>query len=110
MKSPILYTGSKRRLINKGLIELFPSNIDVFCDLFCGGGSISLNIEANMYYMNDKCTQITSLLRLFQDIDPIFLLKNIEEIILKYNLEKKCYKQFKKTNRIPQREIFVIKK
>lgn len=34
MKSPILYTGSKRRLINKGLIELFPSNIDVFVDLF----------------------------------------------------------------------------
>lgn len=75
MKSPILYTGSKRRLINKGLIELFPSNIDVFVDLFCGGGSISLNIEANMYYMNDKCTQITSLLRLFQDIDPIFFTK-----------------------------------
>lgn len=37
MDSPILYTGSKRRLINKGLIDLFPNNIDTFIDLFTGG-------------------------------------------------------------------------
>lgn len=33
---------------------------------------------------------------MFQDIDPIFLLKNIEEIILKYNLEKNVINNLRK--------------
>lgn len=37
IESPILYTGSKRRLVNLGLIDLFPKNIDMFIDLFVGG-------------------------------------------------------------------------
>lgn len=37
MDSPILYSGSKRRLIGKGLIDLFPNNINTFIDLFVGG-------------------------------------------------------------------------
>lgn len=109
MESPILYTGSKRRLINKGLIELFPSNIDTFIDLFCGGGSVSLNVEANMYYMNDKCTQITSLLKLFQETEPIFLTKNIEEIILKYNLEENIINDLRKPTEYHKEKYLLLR-
>jgi len=30
IKSPIFYMGNKKKLINKGLIELFPKNINTF--------------------------------------------------------------------------------
>ena len=35
IKSPIFYMGNKERLIKKGLIDLFPKNINKFIDCFC---------------------------------------------------------------------------
>ena len=38
--SPIFYMGNKKKLIEKGLIDLFPNDIDTFVDLF--GRSVEL--------------------------------------------------------------------
>lgn len=43
--SPIFYMGNKKRLIKKGLIDLFLKNIDVFVDLFSGSGVVSMNTK-----------------------------------------------------------------
>lgn len=43
--SPIFYMGSKRKLINKGMIELFPNDINRFIDLFSGSGIVSMNVR-----------------------------------------------------------------
>lgn len=37
IKSPLNYTGGKYKLLPQ-LLELFPTNIDTFVDLFAGGG------------------------------------------------------------------------
>lgn len=41
IKSPINYTGSKYRLLKKGLLNYFPDNIETFIDLF-GGSAMCL--------------------------------------------------------------------
>ena len=41
--------GNKKKLINKGLVELFPSNINMFIDLFAGSSIVSMNVVANKY-------------------------------------------------------------
>ena len=49
--SPIFYMGNKRKLINKGLIDLFPKNIEIFVDVFGGSGIISMNTKASKYIL-----------------------------------------------------------
>ena len=53
VKSPIFYMGNKERLIKKGLIDLFPSDINKFIGCFCGSGVVSMNVKANYYVLND---------------------------------------------------------
>lgn len=43
--------GNKRKLINKGLYQLFPKTIDKFIDLFAGSGIVSMNTKANKIYI-----------------------------------------------------------
>lgn len=65
--SPIFYMGNKRRLINKGLIDLFPSNINTFFDLFSGSGIVSMNTNANKYVLNDIDKNLISLYKIFKE-------------------------------------------
>lgn len=53
IKSPINYTGSKYRLIRKGLLDYFPKEINTFIDLFGGAGNVSINVNANKIYYNE---------------------------------------------------------
>lgn len=47
--SPIFYMGNKKKLIKKGLIELFPNDINMLIDMFGGSGVISINTNAEKY-------------------------------------------------------------
>lgn len=87
IESPILYTGSKRRLVNLGLIDLFPKNIDMFIDLFVGGGSVSLNVNANSYYLNDVNSNVVSMLQYFYQNSPLEIISQINNLISLYDLE-----------------------
>lgn len=60
VRSPLFYVGDKYKLMSQ-LVELFPENINNYFDVFCGGGSASINVKAKNYYLNDIDTNIISL-------------------------------------------------
>lgn len=60
VRSPLFYVGDKYKLM-KQLNELFPKEINNFYDVFCGGGSVSLNVKANKYHLNDLDNNIIKL-------------------------------------------------
>lgn len=87
-KSPIFYMGNKERLIKKGLIDLFPKDINVFCDLFCGSGVVSMNVQAKHYLVNDYNSTIIGLLRYFKDNDADDIIAKIKDTIATHNILK----------------------
>ncbi len=65
VRSPLFYVGDKYKLMPQ-LQELFPKEINVYYDVFCGGGSASININANTIIMNDINEKIIELHRHLQ--------------------------------------------
>jgi DNA adenine methylase Dam len=78
--------GNKERLIKKGLIELFPNNINTFIDLFCGSGVVSLNVNAKNKILIDNDINIIDLINYFKNNNPNNVIKDVEEIIKNYQL------------------------
>ena len=52
-KSPIVYAGSKRRLL-KQILPLLPENVNTFIDLFCGSCTVGINAVAKRLVFCDK--------------------------------------------------------
>lgn len=59
-RSPFFYVGDKFKLIDQLKVH-FPENINTFYDVFCGGGSVSLNVDAKDYVLNDIDSMIIDL-------------------------------------------------
>lgn len=91
--SPIFYMGNKKKLIKKGLIDLFPKNINVFVEPFGGTGIVSMNTNANMYLINDKNKFLYDLYNLFKNTDSEKIIKHIENRIEEFNLPKERTKR-----------------
>jgi len=87
-QSPIFYMGGKYRLINKGLIDLFPKNINTFVDLFCGSGVVSMNVEANKYILNDHDKTLIELFNMFRETNAKDLINILEQSIKDFQLIK----------------------
>ncbi len=87
--SPIFYMGNKKRLIEKGLIDLFPKEIDCFYDLFGGSGVVSLNVNSNKYILNELDTNIFNLYNTLKDNNPNDIIAHIENMIKEYDLPQK---------------------
>ncbi len=87
--SPIFYMGNKKRLIQKGLIDLFPDNINTFYDLFGGSGVVGLNVEANKYILNELDTNIYNLYMIIKENNPNKIIDHIENRIKEYGLPNK---------------------
>ena len=51
-KSPMNYMGGKHKLLPQ-IEPLFPEDIEVFVDLFCGGLDVSLNVKSKKKICND---------------------------------------------------------
>lgn len=81
--SPIFYMGNKKKLINKGLCNLFPKNIHTLYDLCSGSAIVSMNTKANRYVINDIDDNLFKFYKLFK-------LKSSQEIIkhILYNINK----------------------
>jgi DNA adenine methylase len=96
--------GNKKKLINKGLIELFPKNINTFVDLFCGSGVVSMNVEANNYILNDFDENVYNLYKMFKEYNYNSIINHIENRINKYGLAKERTKrnEFKDKEKINQ--------
>ncbi|WP_147613451.1 Dam family site-specific DNA-(adenine-N6)-methyltransferase [Treponema pectinovorum] len=60
IRSPFFYTGDKYKIIFE-LKKYFPTEINKFIEPFVGGGSVFLNINANVFYENDIDKNIMSI-------------------------------------------------
>lgn len=60
IKSPLNYTGGKFKLLPQ-ILPLFPNDIRMFVDMFCGGCNVGLNVTADKIICNDYMQQIIDL-------------------------------------------------
>ena len=99
VKSPMNYTGGKYKLLHQ-IKPLFPEDINLFVDLFTGGGNIAVNVKANKIVANDCEENIIGIYKTFQGYDNVDeLIGQIEEIIKTYGLtidDTEAYNKFRK--------------
>lgn len=93
------YTGGKYKLLHQ-IEPLFPEDINLFVDLFTGGGNIAVNVKANKIVANDCEENIIGIYKTFQGYDNVDeLIGQIEEIIKTYGLtidDTEAYNKFRK--------------
>lgn len=87
IRSPLNYTGGKFKLLPQ-IIPLFPENIGSFYDLFCGGGNVGINIEADKIVFNDTLPYLIDLFELFKREDFSTIDTAIKKNIIHYKLDK----------------------
>lgn len=85
--SPLNYIGGKFEVLPL-LKDYMPHNIDVFYDLFGGGGTVSVNAEAQRVIYNDINPFVSSLLHKIATEDIGKTIKYIKRTIKKYSLSK----------------------
>lgn len=62
-RSPFFYVGDKYKLVPE-IRPLFPDRINRFVEPFVGGGSVTLNVNANEYLLNDIDSNVISIHKL----------------------------------------------
>lgn len=85
IQSPLNYTGGKYKLLPQ-ILPLFPKDINVFVDLFCGGCNVGINVKCNRVIYNDLNENLLCLYNTFKNLDKESILAWIYEIIGKYDL------------------------
>lgn len=98
IQSPLNYIGGKFRLLPQ-ILPRFPRKISTLCDLFCGGGSVGINlgtkIKNNLFskfphakevILNDKQSELISILKLFQRENLEQILSEIQGLIKHFKL------------------------
>lgn len=83
--SPLNYTGGKYKLLPQ-ILPLFPNDINVFVDLFCGGCNVGLNAECNQVIYNDINQNLAHIYHTFKNMDKASVFEWIYQIIDKYDL------------------------
>ncbi len=110
IRSPFFYVGDKYKLMPQ-LKELFPEEINTYYDVFCGGGSASININAKKIVMNDINKKIIQLHKHLQyaskDINSF--ISKMYDLIKYYGLshsEKDVNKKIEKLKKIYAKTYF----
>ena len=85
IRSPLNYTGGKHKLLPQ-ILPLFPRNIDLFVDLFCGGCNVGLKVLSRRTVYNDADRDLRGLYNVFKTLDKVSVLKGVYEIIDAYGL------------------------
>lgn len=100
MKTPLNYTGNKSRLMDQFKTH-FPKDIGVFVDLFCGGATVGLSVNAKKVIFIDNNENVIQLLKHLSKYSFETLLSRLETLVGKYQLSysakygyKKYHKQF----------------
>lgn len=86
-KSPIVYAGSKRRLL-KQILPLLPENVDTFIDLFCGSCTVGINAVAKRVVFCDKNEPLIGIYKEFLQHEPLEIMELIDKRIKEYNISK----------------------
>ncbi|RLY05374.1 Dam family site-specific DNA-(adenine-N6)-methyltransferase [Streptococcus hillyeri] len=84
-QSAINYTGGKFKLLPQ-LLPLFPKNINRFFDVFAGGANVTINVEAEQYFLNDINKEVVKLYDYFSKNDYAEIINVIENLIKEYGL------------------------
>jgi DNA adenine methylase Dam len=88
VKSPLNYVGGKFKILDQ-IFKYFPTNINNFYDLFCGGLNVSINVNCNgVIYSNDIQKQVIDLYEYFKNNDIETILDYIEKTIMEWGLNK----------------------
>jgi DNA adenine methylase Dam len=95
MRTPLNYTGNKSRLIDQ-FLNYFPKNIGVFVDLFCGGGTVGLSVNAKKVIFIDNNINVINLLKHLSKYKFNILLIRLEKLIKKYKLSYSAKFGYKK--------------
>lgn len=85
LRSPLNYTGGKYKLLPQ-ILPLFPNNINVFVDLFCGGCNVGLNVQSRRVIYNDLNENLVCLYKTFAALGKEAVLARVYETIEKYGL------------------------
>jgi len=85
IKSPMNYTGGKYKLLPQ-IQPLFPTDINMFVDLFTGGGNIAVNVNANKIIANDNEKHVIDIYKTFQSMAIEEIINEIELLIKTYDL------------------------
>lgn len=85
LQSPLNYTGGKFKLL-KQIKPLFPSSIDLFVDLFCGGCNVGINIPAKHHLYNDLNAHIYHFYNFLKNVSSQDFIHQIYLIIDDFNL------------------------
>jgi DNA adenine methylase Dam len=75
---------------------LFPNNINTFIDLFAGSATVSMNVQAQSYLVNDINENLYKLYAMFKTFSDNEIISHIEYRINEYDLakERTSHKQF----------------
>ena len=95
VKSCLNYTGGKYKLLPQ-IMPLFPEDINMFVDLFCGGCNVGININAKKIVCNDCEKVIIDLYNDWKNGECDELLNVLKETISKYELSKTNKEGFEK--------------
>lgn len=93
LKAPFNYIGNKYRIISK-IQPLFPKNIDIMVDLFCGGCDVIINTDARIKYANDVNFYLVDIMKEFQKKSDRILI-DIDKAIFTWNLSKTNEESYK---------------
>lgn len=96
--------GNKKKLIQKGLIDLFPIEIDTFIEPFAGSAVVSMNTNAKKYIINDLDPNLYELYTLFKTQKSEDIIDHINKRIDEYGLARERTKrnEFQDKNKIEQ--------
>lgn len=83
--SPLNYVGGKYRLLTQ-LFPLFPKDINIALDLFCGGANVGINMNARKIILNDSLSELTSLYQNLQQENQQIIFNQIRHIIDEFKL------------------------
>lgn len=85
IQSPLNYTGGKFKLLPQ-ILPHFPQDVNLFVDLFCGGGNVGINVPCNKVIFNDSNSLLRYMFGTFKNLDKSTTFELIDSIIKKYNL------------------------
>lgn len=89
ISSPLNYIGGKYKLLSQ-ILPLFPKDIDIFIDLFCGGANVGLNVarfcKIKELILNDSQKELITLLRYLQNHSVSEIFSTLWDIIESFSL------------------------
>lgn len=85
IKSPLNYTGNKYRILPQ-ILPHFPKKIGTMVDMFCGGATVGINVDADKVIFVDNNPRVISLLKFLAMSNFDRLMFGFARIIGKYKL------------------------